>query len=249
MSAQKAPKREIKVTAATAWITKLFRRRRKANLIVSETSPPGVGNAFLEEKPQGELASATVVQSDIVVSEDVTAPVSTAPEVLETPTTIVGITDHVEEAGSPLPGIAVAEDKEHEVLDAPAIFAEARESKDVEDQEIASSSDTVRTLERYQKAVENMKKALELRRDDWEHFELSQFDSIPFGDQKDIEAFQLQIDRVLESRATAVKDPTKSKKAKHVMESCFRALAPFLKNVLYVGQSASQVSLSLKPSH
>jgi hypothetical protein len=71
------------------------------------------------------------------------------------------------------------------------------------------SSDIVRMLKRYKKAIEGIKKALELRRENWEIFELSGFDSLPLSDEQDIANLQLQIDKVLESRMNASKNKTK----------------------------------------
>ena len=126
-----------------------------------------------------------------------------------------------------------------------ALGKEAQESTEpTEDQAIEGdmvSSDTVRTLERYTKAIERIKKALELRRESWETFELSGFGSLPLGDEQDIANLQLQIDKVLESRMNASKNPTTWGKSKHILEQCFRALSPFTKNVLSVGMSAAQV--------
>jgi hypothetical protein len=128
-----------------------------------------------------------------------------------------------------------------------ALMTDAQQSTPAEQTETygikedTESSDTVRTLERYKKAVERIKKVLELRRESWASFELSSFDSLPLGDEHDIANLQLQIDKVLESRMNSTKNRTKWGKSKHILELCFKALAPFTKNVLSVGMNAAQV--------
>ena len=111
------------------------------------------------------------------------------------------------------------------------------------------SPDTVRTLQRYKKAIERIKMALELRRESWETFELSGFDSLPLGDEQDIANLQLQIDKVLDSRLSASKNRTKWRKSKDVIEQCFRVLAPFMKNVLSVGLNGVPVASTLGVSN
>jgi hypothetical protein len=117
----------------------------------------------------------------------------------------------------------------------------AEPTEDSHGGEDIESSDTVRTLERYKKAIERIKKALELRRESWVAFELSGFESLPLGGQGDVANLQLQLDKVLESRMNNPDKRSKWGKTKHILEQCFRALAPFTKNVLSVGMSAVQV--------
>jgi len=44
----------------------------------------------------------------------------------------------------------------------------------------------------------------------------------------------------------ASKNPTKWAKSKHIFEHCFRALSPFMKNMLSVGLNAAQVSPTIE---
>jgi hypothetical protein len=102
-------------------------------------------------------------------------------------------------------------------------------------------SDTERTLERYKKAIEQIKKALELRRDEWEHFELSGFDSLTSVGEGDLKTLQLQIDRVLDSRNKAAQNRTTWQKSKHIVEQVFMALAPCMKIIFSLAQQSAQV--------
>jgi len=111
-----------------------------------------------------------------------------------------------------------------------------------------TSLDTARTLERFKKAIERITKALELRRDSWETFELSEFHSLPLGAEQDIVNLQLQINKVLESRMNTSRNRTKWGKSKHILEQIFRALAPFMKNMLSAGINAAQVSVTVEIS-
>jgi hypothetical protein len=125
-----------------------------------------------------------------------------------------------------------------------AAAQESAPAEPIEADEIAEgmvSSDNFNTLDRYRKAIERMEKALELRRESWETFELSGFHSLPLGDEQDIAELQRHIDKVLDSRFSASKNHSKWGKSKHILEQCFRALAPFTKNVLSVGMHAAQV--------
>jgi hypothetical protein len=110
-------------------------------------------------------------------------------------------------------------------------------------------SETHRTLERYKKAIERIKKALELRREEWEQFELSGFDSLPHVGETDFKSLQFQIDKVLDSRNKASQNRSKWQKSKDLVEQCFTALAPFMKNVLSIAQQAAQVIYLLKVSN
>jgi hypothetical protein len=107
-------------------------------------------------------------------------------------------------------------------------------------------SDTDRTLERYKNAIERITKALELRRDEWEPFELSGFDSLPLVGEADFKTLQLKIDKVLDSRNKASQNRTKWQKSKDVVEQCFTALAPIMKIVLSVAHQAAQVTSLLE---
>jgi len=208
-------------------LTKLIRQRGKAPLpSISSTS----GFALSEDALQAQVRSTTVDQSVAVGSEVAISPTSFDPQAASTDPS-----DHAtgqnNEVGLPRPGRSASVSSD---MEATALLRE--------DQEVVSS-DNIRSVERYMKAVENMKKALELARGHWEIFELDQFDSLPFGDKgNDIKMLQTQIDKVLESRSSASKNPAKWRKVKATLENCFRALAPFLKNAFSVSQSAAQVN-------
>jgi hypothetical protein len=113
----------------------------------------------------------------------------------------------------------------------------------IEANEIAEdrvSSDTVNTLDRYRKAIERMEKALQLRRKSWETFELSAFNSLPLGEQ-DSARLESYIDKFLDSRLRASKNRSKWGECKHIIQQCFKALAPFTKTVLSIGMHSAQV--------
>jgi hypothetical protein len=229
------------------WAKSLF-RRKNTTLTLSASSSSGAGAravpvAEIAEQKGSSASEVKNVNDDSDVAPASPPSTSNAPEPAAT-------TDQV----------AIAVQKEIKVVHSrplEEVNVEVREcaltteaqtttpTEPTEDDEIEAdaivSSDVVRTLERYKKAVERIKKALELRRESWETFELSGFDSLPHCDEQDIANLQLQIDKVLESRLNTAKNPTKWKKSKHVLEQCFRALAPFMKNVLSVALNAAQV--------
>ena len=62
-------------------------------------------------------------------------------------------------------------------------------------------SDTDRVLECYEKPIERIKNALDLCREELEHFELSGCNSIPLGEH-DITTLQSRVDRVSDFRKT-----------------------------------------------
>jgi len=209
----------------------IFRRRRRPNLTLSTS-----GGRVL---PVAEIAQQKG-SSPSEVKDDSQAVPTSSPSISN-----VLVPADAEEAEIAIQTeIDVVEVHEVSVeVSENALAKEAQESTPVEpteDQGIEEdivSSDTVRTLERYKKAIERIKKALELRRESWETFELSGFDALPLGDEQDIANLQRQIDKVLESRMNPLRDKTKWGKSKQILEQCFRALAPFMKNVLPVGRS------------
>jgi hypothetical protein len=217
----------------------VFHRRAKENL--TAPAPGSLGVALSEQKLRGD-----VVESIRDESEPVLPPATSATEPAQAPT-------KVDEEIAVLPEVVVApiaklrDVQAKEGGDHPSspnvqqMPPESEEAVQGVDDDVISS-DTLRTLERYKKAIERLKKALELRRNDWKQFELSEFDSLPFGDEQDLANLQIQIDKVLDSRIKASKNRRKSSA---LLESCFRALAPFMKNALAVAQQAGQVSLPL----
>jgi hypothetical protein len=221
----------------------IFRRRKSPTLTLSASSSSRGGVVPFAEIAQQNGSSAEVKNDSQAVPA---SPLSTsnAPE----PATMdVAIAIQTE-----LHVVQIRELQEVNVeVSEGALTTEAQESapaEPTEADEIAGgivSTDTIRTLERYRKAINRIKKALELRRESWETFELSGFDSLPLNDEQDIANLQLQIDKVLESRLNALKGRTKWRKSKDVLEQCFRALAPFMKNVLSVGLHAAQVISTL----
>jgi hypothetical protein len=213
----------------------IFRRRARAKLTVAPGSATGI--ALSEQTLRGD-----VVESIRDESEPVFPPAPLAAEPAQGPTKV-----DEEITGQPVVVVApIAKLRDVEANeggdhpsspDVQRIPPEGEEPVQADDEVI--SSDSLRTLERYKTAIERIIKALELRRNDWEQFELSGFDSLPFGDGQDLANLQIQIDKVLDSRIKASKNRRKSN---DLLESCFRALAPFTKNVLAVAQQAGQVT-------
>ena len=222
-------------------IGRVFHRRAKENL--TAPAPGSLGVALSEQKLRGD-----VVESIRDESEPVLPPATSATEPSQAPTKVdeeIAILPEVVVPVAPIAKLRDVQAKEGgDHPSSPNVQQMPPESEEavqgVDDDVI--SSDTLRTLERYKKAIERLKKALELRRNDWKQFELSEFDSLPFGDEQDLANLQIQIDKVLDSRIKASKNRRKSSA---LLESCFRALAPFMKNALAVAQQAGQVSLPL----
>jgi len=216
----------------------VFHRRAKENL--TAPAPGSLGVALSEQKLRGD-----VVESIRDESEPVLPPATSATEPAQAPTKVdeeIAVQPEVVVAPiAKLRDVQAKEGGDHPSSpDVQQMPPECEEAIQVDDDVI--SSDTLRTLERYKKAIERLKKALELRRNDWEQFELSEFDSLPFGDEQDLANLQIQVDKVLDSRIKASKNRRKSSA---LLESCFRALAPFMKNALAVAQQAGQVSLPI----
>ena len=225
----------------------IFRRRKRPTLSTS-ASTPSCATAVAVEIAQQRRASASNVKSVKDDSEALAAssPPSTSNALAPAATEEEGITTQTE---SP---VVETRDVQGVAVDVggTALTADAHDYTRVEPtqghgmQDDLILSDTVRTVERYKKAIERITKALELRRDTWETFELSGFDSLPVGAEQDISNLRLQIDKVLESRMNASKNRTTWGKSKHILEQCFRALTPFTKNALSVAVNAAQVSFT-----
>jgi len=223
----------------------IFNRRKRSTLSISASSPSGA-TAVAVEIAQQRRASASNVKSVKDDSEAVAAssPPSSSNALTSAATEEEGTTTQteipvvetcdVQGVTGDVGGSALTTDAHDDTR------AEPIQEHGMRDDVV--SSDTIRTIERYKKAIERITKALELRRDTWETFELSGFESLPLGGEQDISNLQLQIDKVLESRLNASKNRTTWGKSKHILEQCFRALAPFTKNALSVAVNAAQVS-------
>jgi len=99
--------------------------------------------------------------------------------------------------------------------------------------------DTIRSVKRYQEAIEQIQKKLEVHRETWE---LSGFNCFSLHDEQDLANLQVQIDTVIQSRMRVSRDQTKWRQSKDVLEQCFKALAPFVKTASSVAlRSTCQV--------
>jgi len=96
--------------------------------------------------------------------------------------------------------------------------------------------DSVRTLERYEKAKDKLRSALKVRRNEWGSFELPELDRI--SETEEPAKLQTEVDKVLDARIKAASQTT----AKGVVKQIFMALSPFAKNFLTVASSAQSVN-------
>jgi hypothetical protein len=117
----------------------------------------------------------------------------------------------------------------------PGGLASDHPSFNIRDQ-ITRDPDTVRTLERYEKAKDQLRRALKVRRNDWGSFEFPDLDRI--SEKEEPDKLQTEIDKVLDARIKSAAQFT----AKGVVKQIFMALSPFAKNFLTVASAAQSVS-------
>jgi hypothetical protein len=101
--------------------------------------------------------------------------------------------------------------------------------------------DTKRTLHRYEKAKQQMKESLDLRRNEWGSFNFTELDTL--SEQEELSALLNAIDKVLDSRSQkdSIMNPTKWTKCKKVIANTFTATSPFAKNLLTIAKEAVQI--------
>jgi len=217
-------------------VKRIFPRRKSAPLTLSGSTSPGAGIATVAlalPQPESRLLDGVRDASDPLHASPPSANAFTSPA---TEMRILGRNAPDMVPVTELPAVTKVEVPEDALP--PEVTITALQGAPQNAHQVLS--DTDRTLERYNKAIVRIKKTLQLRRDEWEQFELSGFDSISLGEQ-DLKALQFQIDRVLDSRMKTSQTRTKRRKSKDLVEQCFTALAPFMKNVLSVAMSAAQV--------
>ena len=219
----------------------IFRRRKNVDL------PPSASISGIAQKPQ-QSDHPTALDRNVIAASGDSGNHLSPPSVSNVPTSSATkeVTDKTENPvlQSPKVNFDVGENAVPQASESTAATPLNEGNEEAEPQLQSVPSDTERTLERYKKAIEMIKKALDLGRDEWKQFELSEFGSLPLGDEQDSITLQLQIDRVLDSRmrASQSQNRTKWRKSKDLIEQCFRALAPFMKNILSTALSAAQVN-------
>ena len=101
--------------------------------------------------------------------------------------------------------------------------------------------DAKRTLDRYEKAKQQMKEALKFRRNEWGSFDFPQLNTL--SEQERRSTLLNEIDKVLDSRSQkdSVVNPTKWAKCKKVVANTFTATSPFAMNLLTIAKDSTQI--------
>ena len=100
-------------------------------------------------------------------------------------------------------------------------------------------NDRQRALNRYKKAVEQLKEAIKIRKGPWDSFDFEEFNDEPEG--FDDSQFKNKINAILISRETSIKDRKGWSKFTYAVEYVFTAFSPFAKNLLMVTKNAQSV--------
>ena len=107
--------------------------------------------------------------------------------------------------------------------------------------------DRERTERRYKDAAEQLEKSLNIRRRNWETFEIPTLGNISENDP--IPQLREQIQKALEARKDSVKDRDFWSKGRNIIERGFTAMSPFAKKFLKIAKEGQSVcffpSLSL----
>jgi hypothetical protein len=99
--------------------------------------------------------------------------------------------------------------------------------------------DKERTENRYKEAVKWLEESLSLPRTNLEPFVIPDFTDISKNDS--VDQLRQEIKKILDVRSSSMKDRSFWSKGKHIMETIFISISPFIKNILLVGKSGSSV--------
>jgi hypothetical protein len=99
--------------------------------------------------------------------------------------------------------------------------------------------DRTRTEKRYKNAAKELAASLDLRRANWESFEVPKFGNISEDDP--IPQLREQIQVTLEARKNTVNDKGVWSSAKNAIEKTFTAISPFAKNFLKIAKEGQSV--------
>jgi len=106
--------------------------------------------------------------------------------------------------------------------------------------EFSKDPDTVRAVERYQKAVARWRDIINVRRDDLGIFQFPELSTIE--ENPDILVLRDEVNKILESRKHSIRNTAAWSKSKEIVETMFRALSPFAKNFLNISRNAQSVT-------
>ena len=94
-------------------------------------------------------------------------------------------------------------------------------------------------LNRYRKAVDELKEAIKIRKGPWDAFDFDEFNDEP--EDFDDSQFKNKINAMLISRETSIKDRKGWSKFTYAVEYVFTALSPLAKNLLTATKGAQSV--------
>src|SRR5271167_4637864 len=95
------------------------------------------------------------------------------------------------------------------------------------------------TLDRYSKAVDQLKEAIKIRKGSWSSFDFEELSDEPEG--LDDSQFKNKINAIMVLRETSIKDKKGWSKFTYAVECVFTALSPIAKNFLKATQGAQSV--------
>ena len=100
-------------------------------------------------------------------------------------------------------------------------------------------NDREQSINRYQKAAEQLKEAIKIRKESWGPLDFEELNNEP--ESFDDSQFKNKISAVLASRETLIKDRKGWTKFTHSVECVFTAFSPFVKNLIIASKDAQSV--------